>query len=289
MAELGGVWKRYFRRGPWVLREIDLRIEDGAILLLVGGNGEGKSTLLRIVAGASQPTRGTAVRPQHSVAYLPERLPADTRMTARTYLAHLARLRGREHEAVRDRSLALLEQFGLTPGADVPIGQLSKGNRQKVGLAQALGAQARLTVLDEPFAGLDEPAAAQVRTVLLAARAQGRSLLVSTHRPGVVETGDPVYRLSGSRLVESSAAEREKAQAPTGRLTRLVLRPARSTGAPSGRRSLDLDDVDGVRSVVPDPDGQVVVLTDDPDRLLAVARSQDWSFVEGGPHLGERP
>jgi ABC-type cobalamin/Fe3+-siderophores transport system ATPase subunit len=88
-----GVWKRYSRSRPWVLRGVDLTVDAGTVHVVGGGNGSGKSTLLRVAAGASVPSRRTVRRPA-SVAYVPERLPADLRLTARHHLAHMARLRG---------------------------------------------------------------------------------------------------------------------------------------------------------------------------------------------------
>jgi energy-coupling factor transporter ATP-binding protein EcfA2 len=81
-----GVWKRYSRSRPRVLRGVDLTVDAGTVHVVVGGNGSGKSTLLRVAAGASVPSRGTVRRPA-SVAYVPERLPADQRLTARHYLS----------------------------------------------------------------------------------------------------------------------------------------------------------------------------------------------------------
>jgi len=218
-------------------------------------------------------------------------LPADPRMTASTYLGHLARLRGREQAAVRARSMGLLERFALSPSPDVPIGQLSKGNRQKVGLAQALGAGARLTVLDEPFAGLDRIAAAQLRAVLAEGRRDGHSVLISTHHSSEAEPGDLVHRLSGGRVVEMPLAERETVRPAAETATRLVLRNGREREPVTGEHRLELAALPGVRSVVPSSDGDhaIVVITDEPDLLLAVALGQSWSFVEGGPQAGERP
>jgi ABC-type multidrug transport system ATPase subunit len=73
---------------------IDGRLPGGAVTLVVGGNGSGKSTLLRTIAGASTPTAGRVIRPAGPIGYVPERLPADLRMTARQYARHMARLLG---------------------------------------------------------------------------------------------------------------------------------------------------------------------------------------------------
>ena len=238
-----GVWKRYSRRGPWVLRDVDLRVEPGSVHVVAGGNGSGKSTLLRVVAGAAVPSRGTVRRPA-SVAYVPERLPADLRLTARRYLAHMARLRGLPGDA----AAPLLERLAISPGPDVPVATLSRGNARKVALCQAFLAPAALTVLDEPFGGLDGPAAAELTGLIAEARAGGRAVLVSAHTAGEVPGADHEHAIAAGGLGH---------ELPDGARTRLVLR-------------------------TPDGDRRVVE-TADPDAALRAALADGWSFVEGGP------
>jgi ABC-type multidrug transport system ATPase subunit len=156
-VRLEGVRKRFGRAEPWVLDGIDATFAAGAVTLVVGGNGSGKSTLLRTVVGASAPTRGRVLRPAGPAAYVPERLPAELRMTARQYVRHMGRLRGLPAPAVTARAEELFERLGLRPGPDVPVGELSKGNSQKVALTQALLAPTALLVLDEPLLELALP------------------------------------------------------------------------------------------------------------------------------------
>ena len=85
---------------------------------------------------------------------MPERLPGRLRLTPRQYLAHMGRIRGAGPDQVAARADELLTRLALAPGPDVPIGTLSRGNAQKVALAQALLAPVRLLVLDEPYGGL---------------------------------------------------------------------------------------------------------------------------------------
>jgi ABC-type multidrug transport system ATPase subunit len=195
MTSLDGVFKRYGRHRPWVLEDVDLALGAGTLTAVVGGNGSGKSTLLRIVAGASVPTRGTVRRPA-PVGYVPERLPPEVRLSARRYLAHLARIRG----VPAGRGGELLERFGLAGSADLPIGTLSKGNTRKVALCQAFLGPAALTVLDEPFSGLDGEAAATLALLVGEARAAGAAVLVSTHAGGGVPGAERELRLDAGRL-----------------------------------------------------------------------------------------
>ena len=286
-VQLRGVWKRYGRRSGWVLRDVDLTIDPGRIMVVLGGNGDGKSTLLRIVAGASAATRGEVRRRPASVALVPERLPADQRMTAARYLRHMAALRGRDAARTLERSTDLLDLFRLAPGADVPIARLSKGNRQKVLLAQAFGFPADLIVLDEPFSGLDEPAAEELRGLLDRTRADGRAALVSAHRPELLEGCDEIRRLVDGRLRHIPTGV-HRSRPPSGRRTELVLHKDVRAKV---RALTEVPGVCGVRPVDGTGDevgerARVVVVTTDPDELLRVALGSGWSFVRGGPEAG---
>lgn len=252
------VRKRFSRRGRWVLDRVDLVLRPGTTTLVVGGNGSGKSTLLRILAGASEPTAGLVAGRPRAVGYVPERLPAQIRMTARQYVGHLARIRGMGADAA-PRADELFGRLGLSPGPDIPITALSKGNRQKVSLAQAFVAPVGLLVLDEPFSGLDEPAAEALGELVAES---GAAVVVSAHSPDGLDA-DSTYRLTGGRL---AAHSRRPAQAM--RVTLRLLRP-------------DAVSLDGLAGVIRlDADGgQVTVVTDDADALLRDALSGGWSLV----------
>jgi len=278
VAEVHGVWKRYARSG-WLLRDVDLILPTGTLTVILGGNGSGKSTLLRIVAGASSATKGRVRRPRASMSYLPEVLPVDLRFTPDRYLRHLAGLRGRQSGTTLARSRQVLQRLRLSSDPDVPIAQLSKGNQQKVALAQALGFAAQLTVLDEPFSGLDEPAAAELMTLLNDARADGCSVLISAHHPAALADGDAFHRLDDGRLQTTTHSVIDDARSRQRALVRIVLQASAATASP-----IALTQVSGVRSVQDDPlTGQAVILTSDPDTLLRLALASGWSFVQGDP------
>jgi ABC-type multidrug transport system ATPase subunit len=276
------VWKRYDRSSGWLLRDIDLTLPPGTLTVILGGNGSGKSTLLRIIAGVSGPTKGRVRRPQASMSYLPEILPAQVPFTPDRYLRHLAGMRGRQSGATLARSRRLLERLRLGGDPDLPIAQLSKGNQQKVALAQALGFPAQLTVLDEPFTGLDEPAVAELMILLNDVRAAGRTLLISAHHPALLADGDSFHQLDGGRLTTIARpvadGSRPGQQAPA----RIVLRASTATVSVDS-----LTQISGVRSVR-DDGGQVVVLANDPDTFLRTALASGWSFVEGYPESADR-
>ena len=210
MVRVEGVRKRYGRRTPEVLAGIDLELEAGRPVVVRGTNGSGKSTLLRIVAGVAAPTSGRVSGRPRVVGYLPDRFPAQQRMPVGVYLRHLAAIHG-------DRSTAadaagLLAALAFSGTATTPMLALSKGNAQKVGLAQALTCGAGLVVLDEPWSGLDAEAAAALRTRVDAVAAAGAAVLVADHSPhGQRLAGATVYRLeSGVLHVEEPEPDTEE-------------------------------------------------------------------------------
>ncbi|QFU86940.1 ATP-binding cassette domain-containing protein [Amycolatopsis sp. YIM 10] len=150
MIRLESVGQRY-RRGPLVFEGVDLEIKPGEPIVVLGENGTGKSTLLRVIAGCGTPSEGRVTGRPPTVGYVPDRFPAHLRMSASSYLRHLRRIRGRSAGNPEE----LLRRLGFSGGLSTPMSQLSKGNAQKVGLVQALTSGAELLVLDEPWSGLD--------------------------------------------------------------------------------------------------------------------------------------
>lgn len=195
-----GIFKRYGRTFPWVLRDVDLTVEPGAFTVIVGANGSGKSTLMKVLAGVTRPTLGTVTTRPAEVGYVPERLPERIRMTGRTYLGHMARLRGLDRDHAHRRSESLAEALALEPGLDAPVTALSKGNRQKVCLAQALVAPVGLLVLDEPWSGLDPAADEGLRRELANARQAGAAVIATSHRVGAVAGADHTFVLVNGHL-----------------------------------------------------------------------------------------
>jgi ABC-type multidrug transport system ATPase subunit len=278
VAEVQGVWKRYARSSGWLLRDVDLSLPAGTLTVVFGGNGCGKSTLLRIVAGASPATRGSTRRPRASVSYLPEVLPTGLPFTPDRYLRYLAGMRGRHAGTALTRSRQVLERLRLSSGSDLPIAQLSKGNQQKVALAQALCFTAQLIVLDEPFSGLDDPAASELMILLNDARAEGRTVLISAHHPSALPDGDAFHQLDGGRLTAASHPVRREPHQNRQAPTRIVLRANTATASLAA-----MAQISGVRAVQEDPvSGHTVILTNDPDMLLRSALASGWSFVQGG-------
>lgn len=168
------VAKRYGLRAP-VLRDVDLELEAGAIVAVQGANGVGKSTLLRLAAGVSVPSRGRVARSAGvRTGYAPEGFTAVAGLTGRAWLGQLAWVRG-QADAGEEVAAA------LDAPLDRPLTALSHGQRQRVALAAALAGEPDVIVLDEPTAGLDDGARAALDRLLAAARGRGALVVCADH------------------------------------------------------------------------------------------------------------
>ena len=168
-----------------VLRDVSLAIGEGEIVGLLGPNGAGKSTLMKIVIGLWNADGGQVTAPRR-IGYLPERNPLYEEMYVREYLQFMAQMtedgKGRK-QGVASRFVGveeLIARVGLTAEAHKKIGQLSKGYRQRVGLAQALLGEPEMLILDEPTTGLDPNQLVEIRD-LIRTEGKQRTIILSTH------------------------------------------------------------------------------------------------------------
>ena len=150
-----------------VLKDISLSINDGEVIGLLGPNGAGKSTLMKIMVGVWDATSGEVQVPK-SIGFLPEQNPLYEDMYVREYLRFFVGLRSKEQGAKNKDQLVeeLIERVGLTAEANKRVGQLSKGYRQRVGLAQAMIGDPELLILDEPTTGLDPNQLEDIRALI---------------------------------------------------------------------------------------------------------------------------
>ena len=160
-----------------VLRDVTLDIPDGQVLGLLGPNGAGKSTLMKILIGLWKADSGAVQVPQR-IGYLPENNPLYEEMYVSEYLQFMASISdiGNCKLVIAD----LIERVGLTPEKHKHIRELSKGYRQRVGLAQALLGDPQLLILDEPTTGLDPNQLVEIRS-LIRELGKDRTVILSTH------------------------------------------------------------------------------------------------------------
>ncbi|WP_433649008.1 ABC transporter ATP-binding protein [Micromonospora zamorensis] len=206
---LEDVWLRYHRRGPWVLRGIDVHIGPGEAAVVLGRNGVGKSTLLQVAAGVLRPGRGRVTGRPTRVGWVPERFPADQPFTVVRYLTGMARVAGLRGAAADEAVTSWTDRLGLSAFRSVRLPELSKGTAQKVGLAQAMLRPPGLLVLDEPWEGLDSATRELVPELIAEVLAADGAVLVSDHRGETIRL--PAARrwlvADGSLTEETSSAD----------------------------------------------------------------------------------
>jgi ABC-2 type transport system ATP-binding protein len=199
-VHLTGVGKRYTLRGPWVLRGVDLHLPRGGLIRVEGGNGGGKSTLLRVVVGVCEPTAGS-VTERGSAAYVPERFPPELPFTALRYLTHLGRLHGLTGRESRRRAEDWAERLDFADKVRAPLRGLSKGTCQKVAVAQAFMAEPDLLVLDEAWTGLDVPSRDVLDGCVVERVEAGATVVFVDHDPRrLADEVTDTYRVEAGRV-----------------------------------------------------------------------------------------
>jgi len=195
MIDVSDLTKSY---GPIeALRGVSFHIAAGEIVGLLGPNGAGKTTILKILTGYLQPDEGTVVvdeldvlthtrQVQERIGYLPETAPLYPELSVQSYLKMMAELRQIPEKERTARLSDAIYATGLENHLTRPIGQLSKGFRQRVGLAQAILHRPQLLILDEPTIGLDPTQIVEIRR-LIQRMAENSTILFSTHILSEVE------------------------------------------------------------------------------------------------------
>ena len=216
MIEVANLSKRYGDRAA--IRDVSFTAQTGQILGFLGPNGAGKTTTMRIITGFMPATSGTVrvdgfdVFEQSSevrrrIGYLPENPPLYNDMAAVPYLRFAAKLKGMNRAAIEDAIERVLHTCGLTEVRHRLLGHLSKGFRQRVGLAQALIHDPPVLILDEPTIGLDPRQIIEIRSLIKTLRVQ-RTVVLSTHiLPEVSQVCDKVVVINeGSVVLEDQLA-----------------------------------------------------------------------------------
>ena len=216
MIEVQHLTKRY---GPvTAVDDVTFRVERGEILGFLGPNGAGKTTTMRILTGYMPPTEGKAVvagfdvleqplEAKRRTGYLPETPPLYPDMTVREYLDFVARIKGVPRHERRTRVAAAMERTHVADMANRHCAKLSKGYRQRVGLAQALLHNPDVLILDEPTAGLDPKQIIETRQ-LIKQLAGDHTIILSTHiLPEVSQTCQRVVIINKGRVVAVDTPE----------------------------------------------------------------------------------
>lgn len=242
------------------ISNLNFEAEQGEVVGFLGPNGAGKTTTIRILTGYMPPTDGTAtvagydvvnelLEVRRRVGYLPETVPLYTDMSTIDYLQFMADLRHIPNS--KDRAHEALNMVGLESRAESYIGSLSKGMRQRVGLAQALIHQPEVLILDEPTIGLDPAQVVEVRNVIKDIGKQ-RTVLLSTHiLSEAQQICDRVLIINKGKIVAEDTPENLQARLTGSERVALLVR-----GEMDELPKL-LSKIKGVQHVEPKPDGSV--------------------------------
>jgi len=241
------------------LRGISFTVSEGEVVGFLGPNGAGKSTAMKIITGYLSPSSGVArvmghetlvdpIEARRSIGYLPENAPIYPDMRVRDYLDYIGRVRGLG-TAERTRAIErVAEQCGIPDRLGQRVGALSKGYRQRVGLAQAMLHEPPILILDEPTTGLDPNQIVEIRN-LIRDIGRKRTVILSTHILSEVQaTCDRVVIINKGTLVADGTTDAVTARTRGGQLLQLLLTPGSvDPGAEAVLRAVQ--EIDGVASV----------------------------------------
>ena len=254
MVRIEGLIKRY---GPvQALRGVSFTVDRGEVVGLLGPNGAGKTTMMRILTGYLPATSGRALVDEVDVAadplavkrmigYLPEFAPLYAEMLVHDYLHYVGRVRGMRKRERQERIGELVSLCGLTDVIHRPFRELSRGYKQRVGLAHAMIGDPDLLVLDEPTAGLDPNQIAEIRSIIRAT-GERKAIVLSTHilseaestcdriviiDRGIVVADGTAAELTRDRSLEERFRELTTAAAAPAQVLQGSAEPAARSGA----------------------------------------------------------
>ncbi|MBI1746085.1 MAG: ATP-binding cassette domain-containing protein [Acidobacteria bacterium] len=203
--------------------DLTFRVEQGEIMGFLGPNGAGKTTTMRMLTGYMPPTAGSAtvagydvykhsLEVRRRIGYLPENLPLYPEMTVESYLLFVARIKGVVAHRRKAQVVEAMEKCSVVEMRQRIIGHLSKGYKQRVGLAQALLNDPQVLILDEPTIGLDPKQISEVRELIRSLRGE-HTVILSTHiLPEVSMTCTRVAIIDRGRLVAVDSPQNLTAQ-----------------------------------------------------------------------------
>jgi ABC-2 type transport system ATP-binding protein len=290
MIKVENLTKRY--AGFTAINGLNFEVEKGEIVGFLGPNGAGKSTTMRILTGYQPATSGTAsiagfdvfeqsLEARRHLGYLPENTPLYHDMRVNEYLAYRAHLKGVPGSKVKERVGDVIELCDLRAKERAIIGTLSKGQRQRVGLADALVHDPDLLILDEPTIGLDPNQIRQVRE-LIKNLSQKRTVLISTHiLPEVEIMCSRVIVIHKGQIRASDTAENLLRNHRAAGSMRIVAKIGNDSAAESLAR------VPGVKDVSIEPNGELTAFelrleagSDPAEDIMRLATEKRWGIRE---------
>lgn len=294
MIEIENLTKYY--NGFCAVDRISMSIKKGEILGLLGPNGAGKTTTLRMLTGYFKPDAGTikikdlrmpgdTLKIKSLIGYLPESAPLYHNMLVYDYLDYVAKIKGIDDREKRyDRFLQLSDICGLSTIMAKPIATLSKGLKQRVGLAHAMMTDPEILILDEPTSGLDPNQIAEIRDIIKTIGKE-KTIIFSTHILSEAEaTCDRIAIINKGRKVADDTTADLKLRSRQSAFIKLSLKGAEKDAAlsllkaiPGGLdiKPVDSSEPDGVSFEISAPGGADIRQ----DLYLAVKKT-DWIIVE---------
>ncbi len=291
MIEISGL-TRYFG-DLCALDHISLTIEKGKILGLLGPNGAGKTTAMRILTGYLAPTEGTVTVKGHSIdggmleikkliGYLPESAPVYQDMLTYDYLQYVADIREMPKESREGRIREIAAICGLESVMHRSIHELSKGFKQRVGLAHAMLSDPEILILDEPTTGLDPNQIVEIRDIIKKIGRE-KTVILSSHILSEVEaTCDRVVIINNGRIVADGSTEELKRTTEEDYSISLLLK-----GAPEGEAKELFTGLDGVASVDTSGEDGMTRLRlscrtgdDLREQVYSRVKTKDWALLE---------
>jgi ABC-2 type transport system ATP-binding protein len=279
------------------VKGVSFRIERGEIVGLLGPNGAGKTSIMRILTCYHFPTRGTARVASHDVAaeprlvrrsvgYLPENAPLYDEMKVREYLGFIADARGLEGQRRRERLERVVNACGLSDVYSRHIRKLSKGYRQRTGLAQAILHDPAVLVLDEPTSGLDPNQIVEIRSLIRSLGAE-KTVVLSTHILQEVEAlCRRVLILNRGTLIAEGTAEEIARGLKEGTILTVTFKGPMDMDVAQSLAALDgVRGVSSVRETAGDRTEVDLTVAAGADPSEAV---YDWAVARGVKILGMR-
>ncbi len=296
MIKVNGLTKRYAH--TTAVDQISFEVQRGQIVGFLGPNGAGKTTTMRMLTCFLTPTGGTAtvagfdiieqpLEVKKRIGYLPETPPVYLEMRIAEYLAFVGQLKGLSGQELRTRVDYACERCAVADVRNKIIGKLSKGYRQRVGLAQAIIHNPDVLILDEPTAGLDPKQINETRD-LIKSLAGDHTIILSTHiLPEVSQTCEQVIIINKGKIVATDTVSNLQQRARSGESV-LVEVAGRSGSLDPAAVQRKLEQIAGVSRVLPKADGQKRIIFEvEATKDQGVRGNVARAVVESGWDLNE--